>query len=78
MTSGNGSPTSPSPNDQPTQPLSSRTQQRLGRMETWSRRHLSSSPTCDERLMAMEARVHATGQYLIALLKEWEENLPHQ
>lgn len=73
--SSNGSLGSPQPNDQPTPLLSSLTQQRLARMETWSRQHLSSSPTCDERLMAMESRVHATAQYLIALLKEREENL---
>ena len=71
----NDSNISPSQNAGAISPLSSRTQQRLARMETWSRQHLTTSPTCDERLMAMESRVHAAAQYLTALLKERENPL---
>lgn len=73
MTSSSASQGSPQPPDQTTPALSSLTQQRLARMATWSKRHLGSSSTCDERLMAMESRVHAAGQHLVALLKEWED-----
>lgn len=68
----NDSNVSPSESRQETSPLWLRTQQRLQRMEAWSRRHVNSSHGWDERCLAMEARVHAAGQYLVALLRERE------
>ena len=73
MTSGNASPGSPLPNDQPTLPLWRRTQQRLARMETWSARHRITSDGFNERIQLQDERLKLASRHLVLLIKEWEE-----
>lgn len=72
MTFSNGLHGSPQLPDETTLPLSRRTELRLQNMERFTRRLASSSIGFDERALAMENRVRATAQYLVALLRERE------
>ena len=72
MTSSNASHVSPQLPGGPTPPLSRRTELRLQRMEMFTRRLANLSIGFDERSLAMESRVRATSQYLVALLRERE------
>ena len=72
MTFSNGSPGSLSPQDPKTLPLSRRTELRLQKMERFTRQLANTSLGFDERSLAMESRVRATAQYLVALLRERE------
>lgn len=72
MSSLNASPGSPQPPEVRTLPLSRRTELRLQNMERFTERVASTSIGFDERSLAMENRVRAAAQYLVALLRERE------
>lgn len=72
MTSLNASHASPQLPEGTTLPLSRRTELRLQRMERFTRQLANTSLGFDERSLAMESRVRATAQYLVALLRERE------
>lgn len=54
-------------------PLWRRTRLRLDRMATWSQQRMNTEDGSNPAIQMREEEIRCKGEYLVLLLKEWEE-----